>query len=249
MEARLLHWESSAVADDEVTLPDNSEISVDDCRVATRKVAHALEWLRTFFTGASGTLHREYFACQWWSEPELLITTDASPWGLGATLHHRDHLVAVLSDPLTEDDCSRFKFKIGDAAGQATWEALAELVATRTWQDRWYGLPWNIAMRGDSKAALGALGKLRSVRSPAINAIAREMSLDLAGSPHKISVREHLPGKLNILADFLSRRHQPGAAVLPPWDLGDVEWSPVQQRDDGWWKTWKRSSASSSGEQ
>ena len=82
------------------------------------------------------------------------------------------------------------------------WEALAELVAARAWAHVWAGRPWNIAVRGDSQAALGALGKLRSVRSPGINAIARELAHDLSRCPHRIRMREHLPGKENDLAVF-----------------------------------------------
>ena len=120
------------------------------------------------------------------------------------------------------------------------WEALAELVAARAWARVWAGRLWNFVVRGDSQAALGALGKLRSVRSPGINAIARELAHDLSRSPHRISVREHLPGKENELADFLSRRHQPGAARVPPVCLDEVEWTEASLRDDSWWLTWPK---------
>ena len=134
------------------------------------------------------------------------ITTDASPWGLGAVLHVDGIIVEALSCPLQELDLKRFHLNRGCASGQAVWEALAELVATRVWMHHWAGRPWNLAVRGDSKAALGAMGKLKSVRSQSLNAIARELSFDLATGTHRISVREHLPGKENDLADFLSRR-------------------------------------------
>ena len=143
-----------------------------------------------------------------------------------------------MASELSDADFQRFKLKRGDAAGQAVWEALAELVAARAWAHVWAGQPWNIAVRGDSQAALGALGKLRSVRSASINAIARELAHDLSRSPHRIRVRDHLPGKENVLADFLSRLFQPGAAREPPVCLDEVEWTEASLRDDSWWLTW-----------
>ena len=91
------------------------------------------------------------------------------------------------------------------------WEALAELVALRTWSRLWENRRCLLKVRGDSMAALGALGRMRS-KSPAVNAVARELALDLALAPYQIGIHEHVAGKDNVLPDFLSRVKEPGAA-------------------------------------
>ena len=61
----------------------------------------------------------------------------------------------------------------------------------------------------------GALGKLASPNA-AINKVAREVSLDVAFSRYGIDVLEHLPGKLNTVADALSRAFEPGTCFEIP---------------------------------
>ena len=146
-------------------------------------------------------------------------------------------LWAVLSDPISDDDEVRFILKRGDCRGQALWEALAELVALRTWSPLWQGKRTLLRVRGDSRAALGALGRLRSA-SPRINAVARELAIDIAEARYELAVHEHVAGKLNVLPDFLSRLCEPGAARVPPADLEGVHWTRVDERNASWWRTW-----------
>ena len=56
--------------------------------------------------------------------------------------------------------------------------------------------------RGDSWAALGALGRLRSA-SPWINAVARELAIDIAEARYELAVHQHVVGKLNVLPSSL----------------------------------------------
>ena len=85
-------------------------------------------------------------------------------------------------------------------------------------------------------AALGALGRMRS-KSPAVNAVARELALGLALAMFQIGIHEHVAGKDNILPDYLSRLKEPGAAQQPPCSLTGVHRTRVATRDKGWWKT------------
>ena len=94
-----------------------------------------------------------------------------------------------------------------------------------------------LKVRGDSRAALGAIGKMRSP-SPSINAVVRELALDLSNSTYQIAVLEHVAGVDNKVPDFLSRLHEPGAAKTNPPELRDVVQSEVAKRNDAWWKTW-----------
>ena len=79
-----------------------------------RRIFHSVTWLRAFFAMQRGGLHKVWVLKQWDAEPWITITTDASPWGLGATLEVRGELRAVLSDPISEDDEVRFLLKRGD---------------------------------------------------------------------------------------------------------------------------------------
>jgi hypothetical protein len=166
----------------------------------------------------------------------VIITTDASPWGFGATLHLQGVLVAALTDELQEDDLARFNLQKGDCRGQSLWEAMAELIAARTWKDWWLGQPWSLCLRGDSTAALGALGKLSSP-SQQMNAVCREMALDLAEGAYRVTVLEHVEGKLNLLPDCLSRLCEPGSAKQRPVELVGVKFTEVERRSQAWWRT------------
>ena len=100
---RLTHWDEET--NDAERMVNTYEVQ-RDLEVATRKVKHALQWLVVFFRGQEISLAREYLVDQWWQEPEIWITTDASPWGLGASLHIRCRLMAVISSELrTRTSC------------------------------------------------------------------------------------------------------------------------------------------------
>ena len=78
-----------------------------------------------------------------------------------------------------EADCHKFGLDIGDCKGQAVWEALALLIVLRVWVDYWKEEMLAIMVKSDSKAALAVFEKSRS-KSPNLNAIARDISLDRA---------------------------------------------------------------------
>ena len=64
----------------------------------------------------------------------LLVTADASPWGLGAILSDAEgNPLEWLACPIGDVDCWMLKVVRGDCRGQAVLEALALLVALRTW--------------------------------------------------------------------------------------------------------------------
>jgi hypothetical protein len=84
---------------------------------------------------------------------------------------------------------------------------------------------------------LGAFEKERS-RSPNINAIVREIALDLALAEYQPTVEyAHVAGKRNEWADALSRLAQPAveAVVLGPFRA--CVRSAVPARGAAWWKT------------
>ena len=74
----------------------------------------------------------------------------------------------------------------GSCTAQAVVEALAILVALRTWHSVWRLQRAVLVIRSDSAAALGALGKLASP-APGVNAVAREIAIDVACSRYGVS--------------------------------------------------------------
>ena len=116
---------------------------------------------------------------------------------------------------MTEADASFLGVSIGSSSSQAAFEALAILVALRAWAFVWASTKIAVAVRSDSMAALGALSKISSP-AVAINKITRELGVDVAWSRYGVEVWTHVPGKLNLYADALSRLHQPGSKVQVP---------------------------------
>ena len=143
--------------------------------------------------------------------------------------------MGYFEEAVTPEDIARFGIVIGEAKFQALLENLALLIAVRLWAAIWSGQRLAIGLRSDSMAALQAWRKERS-SVPAINAITREMSLDLADGLYKVDALEHIPGKLNEWADALSRQHMPGnTAPIPAGLLATKKFTPVA-RGNSWWR-------------
>ena len=117
----------------------------------------------------------------------------------------------------------------GLESGRATEEPLL-------WLPLWKEERMAICIKSDSCAALGAFLKQRSPK-PDINAVVRELALDLAEGRYRIDIQEHIEGKLNIVADALSRACQPGATGEIPNFLLQRPRSIPPRRDAAWWET------------
>ena len=90
--------------------------------------------------------------------------------------------------------------------------------------------------RSDSMATIGAVAKLRS-KSKAMNAIIRELALDMATSVHGFTlVLRHLAGDRNQWADALSRLMEPGSGMVVPGPLRALPRREVADRGAEWWK-------------
>ena len=190
----------------------------------TVRVAESLKWLRAFlkrFIG-DGLLGRRIDIREWMSGPQVRITTDASPWGIGAVLEVESVPRAYLSDAISQKDAQRLHFELGSCKGQAAAEALAVLVALRAWAGVWISRRTAVHVKSDSEAALGALGKLSSP-APAVNCIAKEVALDIALSSYGVDVWSHISGEENKEADTLSRWYEPQAPQEMPAGLAGIE--------------------------
>ena len=151
-------------------------------------------------------------------------------------MHVDDRVQEYLAETFTDDDARTLDFAIGDCRGQAAAEAMAILMALRTWLPLWGSMRSAVAVRSDSVAALGALGKLGST-APAINRVAREVALDVALSRYGVDVWTHVRAEYNTDADALSRLSEPGAKYVVPPHLAAVKRATVQPRDQEWWST------------
>ena len=141
---------------------------------------------------------------------------------------------AYLADAVSEEDAIRLRFEIGSCQGQAAAEALAILVALRAWLPLWGSCRTAVAVRSDSTAALGALGKLGS-SSPAVAIVAREVALDIACSRYGVDVWQHVRAEFNTEADALSRWAEHGKPRELPVRLGTAEQTMAPVRSDDWW--------------
>jgi hypothetical protein len=195
-------------------------------------------WFVALFSAPGEVLSKTFHVGVHRLPPRIHMYVDASPWGFGAFLTLEGCPTERISGAWDADDCRRFKLKIGDAAGQAVWEALALLIALRSWSEYWLEEVAVVWVKSDSKAALGALEKERS-RSPGINAIARELALDRAVAVFEPLLEfAHVRGTNNEWADALSRLAQPGSGAVVPGPLRSVRASEAPVRGSAWWRTW-----------
>ena len=93
------------------------------------------------------------------------------------------------------------------------WEALAVLVALRTWRSSSHSNAL-FSVRSDSRTALHAMAKMASSRS-GISLLLREIALDEAELHTQITCLTHIPGHSNTWADALSRLEAPEPLSVP----------------------------------
>jgi hypothetical protein len=141
------------------------------------------------------------------------ISVDASPWGVGGVLYHNNQPISYFADNITQRDLNRFSATTGDPAFNARWEALAILVALRSWRSS-STTAVIFQVRSDSLSALSSIVK-GSSRSPSLNNIVSEIFLDEAELYNSLAIAVHMPGITNIQPDALSRLSAPSPSCIP----------------------------------
>ena len=159
-----------------------------------------------------------YRVATYFGEAALVLTVDASPWGLGGFLEYKFTPVGWFVDRVQSCDVSKFGIIIGSHQFQTLLEAFAVLVAVRCWTLMWMKYRVPLRVRRDSLSTPGAVSQLRS-KTPGQAAIIRELALDCAEEAHSLQMLEHLPGVQNVWADALSRVWQPGQISNIPDEL------------------------------
>ena len=145
--------------------------------------------------------------------PRFTLTTDASPLGVGAILSAVDPLteqltpLAAIKGKVTKNIASSLGIPFNDPAGQAVLEAWTVLLATKYWAFKLRDQ--KVLLKADSTVALAVSKKLASP-SPTLNWVGAELSLALEAQNMGELTVHHLPGKLNVAADHLSRPDKDG---------------------------------------
>ena len=204
--------------------------------VARRQVEVALRWIVAFWGDQGLSFSRVFGETRPLTEFELIF--DASPWALGGVLTTAKSGIALqfFHEPLTEEDFARFNLQAGDAKGQQYWEALSVLVGLKLWAPLVAKSSAIVQVKSDSVTALQCTAKLAS-SSPLLNGIGAEIALVLELYDIEEIVTQHVPGKLNEVADKLSRMAQPGASQFLPPQLDDAKRRVTPKRNDAFFRS------------
>ena len=166
----------------------------------------------------------------------MIITTDASMFGIGGIISKGGKIQAYFRDEITEIDEEVLDRKKLTNEGQQAWEGLAMLVALRTWALLWKQRRVRLLVRGDNNGALAALSALKGKGS--LTVIAQEFALDIGDSEFVPAGFLHIPGVSNVISDALSRYSDP---KKQPWQLPvqlrHLERTALEKRTRDWWKT------------
>eukprot|EP00969_Alexandrium_andersonii_P038019 1666394-Alexandrium_andersonii.AAC.1 len=82
--------------------------------VHARRVAPTLAWVDAFLASLHGPLVRRFRAFARFVPTVWTITTDASPWGMGAVLSGPRGVLEYFGVPVTQADLRRFNAVTGD---------------------------------------------------------------------------------------------------------------------------------------
>ncbi len=205
--------------------------------VWTKQISHSFQWILAFLAGEHGSIVRDYSLAHFRREgPEVVITWDASPWGMAATLQVSGQFIEFFAIPIDPIDETTLQTSKGSSEGQQVWEALAGLVALRVWSRYWQGQRAKLHVRGDNVGALTLFSTLKS-GSPPLTKIAREFALDLGKAEYRPDLVQHIPGIVNKVNDCLSRRFQPGQTFQLPPCLNKARPIRPVRREEKWWKS------------
>ena len=144
------------------------------------------------------------------SGPEVVVGTDASPYGLGGWIAVDGHIQHYFFCAISSHDEEIYGVARGTSIGQQIWECLAVLVALRLWWAIIRKYRCNLAVRLDNVGALSLVLKLRP-HGAAQTIIARELALLLIECPFEPTAI-HTPGASHTIADKLSRAYATGQA-------------------------------------
>ena len=174
--------------------------------VAVSRVELARVWLARAVENPTLFLVRK----EPWVLPDATwgVITDACPFGIGAILVVYDGskfvITKALQGEITMQEARLLNVPYGVSDSQGPLEAYAMLRAMTMWASQLRQRTFFI--KSDSVVALAVARKLSSC-SPVLNYVGAEMGLLLDHIQCSRIQMAHLPGKLNVEADWLSRAH------------------------------------------
>ena len=205
--------------------------------VWVKQIRHTLIWLLTFLSGEMAGILRRYNLRNFvGSSSRVIITWDASPFGMGATLQINGRFSEYFAIQISQEDTQFLQTPSGTHEGQQVWEALAGLISLRLWKDHWQGKRAKLHIRADNIGSLTVLTTLKG-GSKQLTLIAREYALDLGQAEWKPDVATHIPGISNVTCDALSRLQDPNKPMKIPSCLMNAKRMTPPTRDLTWWKT------------
>ena len=174
--------------------------------VAVKRLGATRAWLVKMFS------HQDAFTLRTVKlkeeEPTWAIITDACPTGYGGILaailpgQNEMTLVEAFAANIKSEEAELLLLDYGQSSSQGPLEALAVMRAVKIWSARMFER--SILIRSDSVVALGMSKKLSSP-APIINFLGGELAMELELRRVQKVITQHIPGKLNDLADWLSR--------------------------------------------
>ena len=205
--------------------------------VWSSQIKHSVQWLLKFLQQETSCIQRVYSLNHFLrTGPNVVITWDASPFGMGATLQIQGKFVEYFSIPISCDDTEILETKSGGCDGQQVWEALTGLIALRQWATHWLGQRATLLVRADNTSALILFSTLRA-RTKALTIIAREFALDLGRAEFRPDMYEHVPGITDIVCDMLSRQFDPSKTFVLPSALASAQAVTPPERPLSWWRS------------
>ena len=167
----------------------------------------------------------------------VILTTDASPYGIGAILNIEGKVVAHFSEQISRSDRDILGLSAEPSSrDQQVLEAFAILLSLHEFAQHWRTDRVTLTIRTDNIAALTMCARMQP-HSQQLGIIARELALDICEASYSPDIVEHIPGISNIGADALSRICQPGkTTVLPRYLLDDTR-HVCTPRDKSWWRS------------
>lgn len=200
-----------------------------------KQVDHALQWFGAFLAGHGAGVRRTYHVEHFLAPASrVLITVDASPWGLGGWLSVDGAPVAWFADAIHAEDIAQLGIDVGSPEGQQVLECLAAVAALRAWRDHWLPRRCSVSVRGDNMTMLSMISTLGGL-SPAVNLLTREAALLFSAACYRPVGAEHAPGVANAIADALSRRFQPSKQWAVPPALASVPETILPRRRASWY--------------
>ena len=211
--------------------------------VWTKQLSHCLSWLKVFLTEEGGCIERVYSVQNFLMRgTQVLITWDASPFGMGATLQVATVFAGFFAISVSTEDCNILDIEVGSNKSQQVLEALAGLIALRLWRRFWQGQRAVLHIRSDSLGALHLFSFLEG-SSRALTLIASEFALELGKAESRPDLISHIPGITNVSCDMLSRRFDPNKVFQLPLQLLNAKAVIPPSRPIKWWKSLHGTSA------